>query len=166
MIYCVFKKYKVAILGGEKAPAGVCTPILDFERTVYMSWGHKDRDFVSSRHENQDSCFQKIKSSYFEKIITGTPILYFWSIEIPYRAHFWCRNSLVGWSSDSGCQGTGFDSRLVQVTFWSLFGHVGVTFSHFFGHVGMCLGSVFGHVRMGLGGFWEKVVKMSENVEK
>ena len=26
----VFKKYKVAILGGEKAPAGVCTPILDF----------------------------------------------------------------------------------------------------------------------------------------
>ena len=72
----------------------------------------------------------------------------------------------MGWSSDSGCQGTGFDSRLVQVTFWSLFGHVGVTFSHFFGHVGMCLGSVFGHVRMGLGGFREKVAKMSENVEK
>ena len=67
----------------------------------------------------------------------------------------------MGWSSDSGCQGTGFDSRLVQVTFWSLFGHVGVTFSKFFGHVGMCLGSVFGHFRMGLGGFREK----SENVK-
>ena len=72
----------------------------------------------------------------------------------------------MGWSSDSGCQGTGFDSRRVQVTFWPLFGHVGVTFSHFFGHVGMCLGSVFGHVRMGLGGFREKVGKMSENVGK
>ena len=72
----------------------------------------------------------------------------------------------MGWSSDSGCQGSGFDSRHVQVTFWTLFGHVGVTFSHFFGHVGMCLGSVFGHVRMGLGGFREKVPKMSENVEK
>ena len=110
----------------------MCTPILDFSRTVYMSWRHKNLDFMSSRHKNQDSCFEKRKSSYFEKIITGTPILYFWSIEIPYRAHFWCRNSLVGWSSDSGCQGTGFDSRLVQVTFWSLFGHVGVTFFAFF----------------------------------
>ena len=72
----------------------------------------------------------------------------------------------MGWSSDSGSQGTGFDSWLVQVTFWSLFGHVGVTFSHFFGHVGMCLGSVFGHIRMGLGGFREKVAEMSEKVEK
>ena len=72
----------------------------------------------------------------------------------------------MGWSSDSGCQGTGFDSRLVQVTFWSLFGSVGITCSHFFGHGGVCLGSVFGHVRMGLGGFSEKVPKMSENVEK
>ena len=72
----------------------------------------------------------------------------------------------MGWSSDSGSQGTGFDSRLVQVTFLSFFGHVGVIFSHFFGHVGMCLGSVFGHVRMGLGWFSEKVPKMSENVEK
>ena len=72
----------------------------------------------------------------------------------------------MGWSSDSGCQGTGFDSRLVQVTFWSLFGHVGVTFSFFFGHVGMWLGSVFGHVRTGLGGFRAKNGEMSENVEK
>ena len=67
------------------------------------------------------------------------------------------RNSLVGWSSDSRSQGTGFDSRLVQVTFWSLFGHVGVTFSKFVGHVGMCLGSVFGNAWMGLGGFRKNV---------
>ena len=79
----MFKKYKVAILGGEKAPAGVCTPILDSLRTISMSWRHKNQDFVSSRHKNQDSCLQKIKMSYFEKIITWTPILYFWSIEIP-----------------------------------------------------------------------------------
>ncbi len=59
----------------------------------------------------------------------------------------------MGWSSGSGSQGTGFDSRLVQVTFLSHVGNVGVTFSKFVGHVGMCLGSVFGHVRMGLGGF-------------
>ena len=69
----------------------------------------------------------------------------------------------MGLSSDSGSQGTGFDSRLVQVTFWPLFGHVGVTFSNFVGHVGMCLGSVFGNVWMGLGGFREK---SCENVGK
>ena len=38
----------------------------------------------------------------------------------------------MGWSSDSGSQGTGFDSRLVQVTFWSLVGNVGVFFSKLF----------------------------------
>ena len=79
----------------------------------------------------------------------------------PSEALFWSQNSPVGWSSDSESRGTGFDSRLAQVTFGSLVGHVGVTFSHFLGHVGRCLGILWGCFRMGLGGFREKVPKRS-----
>ena len=39
----------------------------------------------------------------------------------PSETSFWCRNSPVGWCSDSESRGTGFDSRLVQVIFGSLF---------------------------------------------
>ena len=69
----------------------------------------------------------------------------------------------MGWSSDSESRGTRFDSRLAQVTFGSLFGHVGVTFSHFLGHVGRCLGILWGCFWIGLGWFREKVPKRSKN---
>ena len=53
--------------------------------------------------------------------------------------------------SDSESRGTGFDSRLAQVTFGSLVGHVGVTFFHGFwkmlGSVWEYSGVVFGWVR-------------------
>ena len=147
-----------------KSPCGRVHTNSGFLKDSLYVLKHKKSRFCVFKTQKARFLFSKNKCLIL-KIVTWTPILYSWSIEIPYRAHFWCRNSLVGWSSDSGCQGTGFDSRLVQVTFWSLFGHVGVTFSHFFGHVGMCLGNVVGHVRMGLGGFWEKVANMLENVD-
>ena len=52
----------------------------------------------------------------------------------------------MGWSSDSGCQGTGFDSRLAQGIVGPLFGHVGKAFSWIFTHVGACGGTLLGRV--------------------
>ncbi len=52
------------------------------------------------------------------------------------------RNNLVGWSSDSGSQGTGFDSRLAQVIFGSLFGD----FWDVLGCVWEWFGDVFGWI--------------------
>ena len=69
----------------------------------------------------------------------------------------------MGWPSDSESRGAGFDSRLAQVTFGLLFGHVGVTFSKILEDVGKCLGVLWGCFRLGLGGFREKVPRRSEN---
>ena len=91
----------------------------------------------------------------------------------------------MGWPSASESEGTGFDSRLAQVIFSSLFGHVGITFSSIFlhvsiiwgsrfghagdtfssflEHVGMCFGTLWGGFRIGLGRFREKVPRRSKN---
>ena len=60
----------------------------------------------------------------------------------------------MGWSSDLGSRGTGFDSRLAQVAFWVTFYHVGKTFSSSFCMLWVVSGSLFGHVGVTFGTCW------------
>ena len=72
----------------------------------------------------------------------------------------------MGWSSDSGCQGTGFDSRLAQVTFGHFLVMSGSLFRIFLDMLGCVWGvflDMFGWVWEGFEKKLGKCRKMSKN---